>query len=239
MADYEQNVKHPKIPYQGTYPNLHVSQGADGHQIIRSLEPGKESYFEVQPSGSYEGHYQDGTSVSVGVGKSYEYGGDGKSSTIDGHHDAKVSGTMRTNSDGGRSSETAGDQYSGGSGTSINGTNDSAMTHSTGDIFHTSEGNHVTDHTGHVHHNVTGDLVSSVKGNKMEIINGEWGINSQDGNVDIQVDGGKFRLFDVGDILIESTTKITLKVGTSTIVITPSTIEIMAQGGSGRIDINK
>jgi len=41
------------------------------------------------------------------------------------------------------------------------------------------------------------------------------------------------------NITVTSPTQIKLQVGTSYILITPNTIEIMAKGGSGRIDINK
>jgi hypothetical protein len=71
------------------------------------------------------------------------------------------------------------------------------------------------------------------------MIKGEYGIHISEGNFDTQIDSGKARIWASDDILIESTSKITLKVGDSTIVITANSIQIMAEGGSGRIDINK
>ena len=56
----------------------------------------------------------------------------------------------------------------------------------------------------------------------------------QDKNLDFQADSGKARIKTGSDILIESDSKITLKVGGSTIVITPSNITIK----SARIDFN-
>lgn len=235
--EYEEgsNQKHPKIKYEGVYPNLHVTQRADGSQEIRSLEPGKECFFVVQPSGSYTGYGPDGAEVSVSVGKKHDYAADGTSSTTDGHADSKVSGTSRTNTDGGTSSETGGNQYSGSGGHSVNGTQGSQINSSTsGDSFNTTEGSIVTDHTGNVNHNITGDFVEQITGNKVEIINGEYGLNNQGGNVDIKLDSGKYRLKAADDILIDSDTKITLKVGGSTIVITPDNITIT----SARVDIN-
>ena len=231
-TDY--NVKHPKLPYEGNYPNLHVSQDAAGGQIIKSLEPGSEAYFEVQPSGSYSGHGPDGARVEVVVGKTHGYHGDGHSQTIDGQADQKVGGSMRSNSDGGRSSETAGDSYSGGGGHSVQGSGDSQVGHSSGDVFATTEGNHTTQHDGNVMHSMNGDMVMQITGNKHEMISGEWGLNNQGGNMDIQVDAGKFRLFVGNDILIQSTTSITLMVGSSIINITPSGIVIKAS----KVDVN-
>ena len=231
-TDY--NVKHPKLPYLGTYPNLHVSQDAAGFQTIKSLEPDNEALFHVTPTGSYEGHGPDGAKVEVVVGKTHGYHGDGHSQTIDGFADQKVSGSMRSNSDGGRSSETGGDNYSGGGGHQVSGSGDSQVTHSSGDVFATTEGSHTTQHDGDVHHSMNGDMVSQITGNKHEIITGEWGLNNQGGNMDVQVDLGKVRLFAGNDILIESTTTITLKVGSSIINITPSGIVIKAS----KVDIN-
>jgi hypothetical protein len=232
MTDY--NVKHPKLPYDGNYPNMHVYQDASGYMTVRSLEPGKEAGFEVQPTGSYSGNGPDGARVEAVVGKTHTYHGDGHSQTIDGEQDHKVAGNQRSNSDGSRSSETAGDSYSGGGGHSVHASNDSHAMHTNGDSFNTTEGDHVTDHTGDIHYSVTGDYIHSVTGHKIEIVNGEYGINSQDGNMDIQLDNGNFRKHVNGTILIESTQKITFKVGGSTITMTPDNITIV----SNRVDIN-
>jgi hypothetical protein len=220
-AGYEEgsNQKHPKIKYEGTYPNLHVTQGADGSQIIRSLEPGKEAVFHIEPSGSYEGHGPDGQKVSVSVGKEHSYNAEGTSTTTDGHSDSKTGGSARTNTDGGSSSETGGNQFSGGGGLSVNGTKGSQINSATsGDSFETTEGNIVTDHTGHVNHNITGDCVSQVTGHKMDMITGEYGIHVSGGNMDIAVDGGDYK--------VESPTKILFVVGKSSILIEPAKITI-------------
>jgi hypothetical protein len=232
---YDSNQKHPKIEYKGTYPNLHVTQGLDGYQIIRSLEPGSESFFEIFPSGNYRGHGPDGQQVDVTVDKKHEYNGDGKSSTTDGHHDEKVGGSHRQNVDGGAHKEVAGNQYHGGGGVVVSGSQDSHI-HSvtSGDHFHTTEGDMITDHTGNVNHNITGDLVQQVTGNHYEMITGEFGINNQGGSTDITTDSGSTRIFSGSDILIESNIKIVLKVGSSTITIASGNITLK----SPRIDLN-
>ena len=235
-TDY--NVKHPKLPYEGNYPNLHVSQDAAGNQIVKSLEPGKEAYFEIMASGSYYGHAADGSKTEVVVGKTHQYHADGVSKTADGHVDEKVSGSARSNSDGGRSSENGGDSYSGGSGHTISATQDSGVSHSSGDIFHTSEGNHVTQHDGNINHAVTGDMVEAVNGHKMEIITGEYGINIQSGNFDVQTNDGKTRIKSSDAILIDSDTSITLQVCGTSITITGSGI-VINSGGDTTIKSSK
>ena len=230
---YDPNNAHPKIPFLGKYPNLHVFQD-HAQQILKSLEPGKESLFHVLPTGNYTGHGPDGAEVNVTVGKQHSYNADGHSSTTDGHQDSKVSGTKRDATEGGHHSETAGNKYEGGGGTKIEATKDSQINHSDGDGFHVTEGNLITDHTGSVNHNYTGDLVQQVTGHKVDMINGEYGVHISSGNYDMQLDDGKARVRASNDILIESDTKITLKVGGSTITITPSNITI----NSARVDIN-
>jgi type VI secretion system secreted protein VgrG len=233
-TEYDPNNAHPKIPFKGTYPNLWVTQRADGSQEIRSLEPGQESFFVVQPTGNYTGHGPDGAEIKVTVGKQHSYNADGTSQTTDGHTDTKISGSNRSSIAGSDHSETAGNKYSGGGGVCVVGTKGSQITHSDGDVFHVSEGNIVTDHTGSVNHNYTGDFVDQVNGNKVNMIKGEYGVNISEGNYDMQIDAGKARMWASDDILIESTSKITLKVGGSTIVIEPSVITIK----SAKVDIN-
>ena len=233
--DYKENESHPKIDFQGEYPNLQVSQDAAGNQSIKSIEPGKESSFEVKPSGSYEGHGPDGAKVSVTVGKEHKYNADGVSSVADGHSDTKVSGSSRSTVAGGSHSETGGNKYDGAGGASVSGSGDSQINHSSGDGFSITEGNLVTDHTGHVNHNYNGDYVEVTNGHKVTIVNGENGITVQSGNMDTQVSDGKYRVKASDEITIDSDTKIILKVGSSTVVITPSGVTITAS----KVDFKK
>lgn len=231
MADYDPNQKHPKIDYEGEYPNLHVTQGVDGHQLIRSLEPGKESFFQVEPTGNYTGYGPQGQRVSVAVGKTHDYVAGGSSSTVDGHADVKVGSTMRTNVDGGMEQEIGGSVYEGAGGVVISGSLDSKVDASVGgDGFHVTEGNIVTDHTGDVNHNVSGSLVQQVTGDRADMVGSDWAISVQGGSLDAQVDSGKVRVKAAQDILIESDTKITLKVGGSYMEMTPNKIVIYTPG---------
>jgi hypothetical protein len=245
-TEYDPNEAHPKIPYKGTYPNLHVTQRADGSQELRSLDPDNEAYFEVQPTGNYTGHGPDGAEVSVTTGKKHAYHADGVSSTVDGHNDVKISGSNRATVSGADHQEIAGNKYLGGGGVVVISSDDSQMHHSSGDVHHTTDGELISEHTGSVHHSTDGDTVIQYKGNLMEMITGEYGVNMSGGNLDIQLDTGKARMkiasdFKIdsdatstyhskGDILIESESQITLKVGGTTIVITSSGIK--ATGGA-------
>jgi hypothetical protein len=226
MAD-SKNAKHPDSTFDTEYPYNQATITRGGHEFHINDAPGKESLRWAHTKGSYIEINHEGRLVQAVVDKSYQYNADGVSVTVDGHSDTKTSGTVRDNSDGARSSETGGNIYTGGGGISIHGTQDSSISSSAGgDKFETTSGNIVTDHEGSVNHNITGDFVECITGNKSEILMGDWAFNNQSGSVDMQIDSGKFRLFDASDILIESQTKITFKVGSSIIVMKSDGISI-------------
>jgi hypothetical protein len=204
IEDYDPNTAHPKIPYKGTYPNLHVTQRADGSQELRSLDPDNEAFFEVEASGNYKGHGPDGAEVSVTTGKKHSYHADGVSSTVDGHQDIKVSGSSRSTIEGAAHQEIASNMYVGGGGSVLISSDDSQMHHSSGDVHHTTEGQLITEHTGSVHHSTDGDTVIQYKGNLLEMITGEYGVNMSGGNLDIQLDSGKARLKVASDLLVDT-----------------------------------
>lgn len=222
---YNPNTKHPKIEFKGKYPNLWVDTFPDGHQTLRSLQPGQESFFAVEPAGNYTGHGPSGQKVSVTVDKEHEYGADGKSSTLDGHSDSKVAGTSRSNVDKSASSETGGNKYEGSGGHHISGARSSKMDASTGgDHYQTTAGNITTDHDGDKHQNISGDVVEQVHGNKVTIVGNDIAINNQGGSVDFKIDKGKYRLKAADEIIFDSDTKITFRVGSSSIVMEKSGI---------------
>jgi type VI secretion system secreted protein VgrG len=223
----DKNQKHPKIDLEGEYPYVHVDTGADGHQVIRSLYPDKETVFYVEPTGNYEGHSRDGDKVSVNVGKAYDYSADGTSKTVDGHADTKVSGTSRTNVALSTSAETGSDENKGIGGNVIEASRGSKIQASTqGDNFQKTKGNIVTSHEGDKHEEIRGDQVVSVTGHKVDLVNGEFAVHVPSGNMDVRVDSGKYRLKAGSDILIESSSSITIKVGSSTIVVQDGMITI-------------
>lgn len=251
----DSNKKHPLIKFTGRYPNIYVTQGIDGYQNIRSLEPGSEAFFEIFTSGSYRSHGPSGEEVRVTMGKKHEYGADGASSTFDGHVDEKIGATKRSNVDGSRHAETAGNISEAGGGVKIEGIKDSKIEAQTkGDKYGTTKGNVVTEHTGNVHTVTIGDVVNVYKGNFHETVSdGDAGINVQQGSLDTKINAGKMR-YDVaqnisiishdqinmlvdkgaGTISAKALTKITLEVGGSKIEISEGGIKMTAP----RIDLN-
>ena len=234
MAD-DANTAHPESTFGIEYPYNIATITRGGHEFHINDTPGKESIKIYHTNGTYWEINETGRVVNNVVGKQYQYNADNVATTMDGHNDTKVYGTQRTNIDGSTSSETGGNEYSGTSGITVNGNKGSVYNASTeGDRFDTTKGNVVTDHEGSVNYNITGDFVQQTTGNRAEMIDGEMSFNVQGGNMDTQVDGGKYRVKADGEILIESDVKITLKVGKSTITMLPSKITVI----SPKIDLN-
>lgn len=110
-----------------------------------------------------------------------------------------------------------------------------AVVGSSGDEYQYTSGDRTVRHDGNQFHHNDQDFMSTTGGTKYEVVkNGEWGLHVQSGNWDIQVDSGQGRLFVQNPLLIESPTKITFKVGGSTITMEPSKITLV----SARIDHN-
>ena len=100
--------------------------------------------------------------------------------------------------------------------------------------YSTSQGDVVEEHSGNFHISYEQDFISAIKSNMITMVNeGDYALNIQAGNYDAQI-AQKARIYASNDILIESATKITLKVGSSSIVVTPANVTII----STRIDLN-
>ena len=90
-----------------------------------------------------------------------------------------------------------------------------------------TQGNDNEKVTGSKNCSVEGDCFNSTGESRYDIVkNGEYGINVQSGNMDIQLDSGKAR--------IDASQEILLTCGSSYIMIRPDRIEIVAD----RIDLN-
>lgn len=179
--------------------------------------------------------------TNLRVGNEFSYYSDSTSNHTDGHQDNNSESTIRENSEGDRgiSAKT----------TYVVSTEDLiktvggietnfVMAASESWSAHGTDGDHVEEHSGNWHQAFEKDRVTAIKNNEITMVeDGDYALHVQSGNWDTHI-AQKARLYADNDILIESATKIVLKVGASTITITPSNIEILADGGSGRIDLN-
>lgn len=166
--------------------------------------------------------------------ESRSYNSGGSSKTTDGHQDSaalEAKGSSRENFAGDKGSAAKGQQYKGAGETSIDGSKDGGYSNHNGDTYSTTTGNRISEHTGNTASHHEGAKTQSVTGNKHNSVKGEYGIHVQGGNMDIKVDSGKFQVKSDAVLTIESVAEIILKVGGSTVTITPSGITIKTTSG--------
>ena len=218
-------------------------------------KPEESSRVEFRHDGSFIANEYDDekkglTNQLTHEDRSYVSGGSSKNT--DGHNDVKVHATGREDVKGDYGRSTGGDQYDGTGGKVIAGAKEGSFTNDAdGNTYKTSKGDVVSEHTGSNFSSLEGDQISSVKGNKIDIVSdGEYQTHVQGGNMDTRVESGKLQIYSgdnmnvntaaqaeyrsIGDMLITSDSKITIKVGGSEIIITSDNITIK----SARIDLN-
>lgn len=251
----DSNKKLPNVPTidSGTKPisRLEIIQRPDGKGSVTysptELDEIEQYSFEEiwSPMGSFEtraSHNKTELKTSLNFEtRGYNIGG--HSTTHETHSETYVQDTRKVTVEGDNSKEigrnnyevTAGQKVS----SSLEGTiENSAAGASEAPTYKLSEGDVIQEHSGHYHQAFGGDKVQTVTGNKLTMIKaGDYGCHVQGGSWDTQVSSNG-RIYTSKDLLIESATKITLKVGTSTIVITSSNVEIIANSKSGKIYLN-
>jgi len=227
------------------YPYYSSEQDVNGNKTVTSRIPGdKGSDFSENYSstGSYEAveaHPERGeirTKLNSGDVMSYTAGG--SAVNVDGHMDQSVRSTSRSSVTGdhsiqiGRNSSSfvAGQEVLARGGPQIARGAPGSDTKT----YNSSGGDIVNEHTGNYHEAYRKNLVTSITKNAVTMVNeGDYALHVQAGNYDAHIKS-KARIYADDDILIESASKITLKVGGSTIVITSSGIDMDAP----RIDLN-
>ena len=241
------NAKSPKAYYNDnkadpTYP--FVSRTADelGRVFTTYADPDKpkEAYEEIiHHNGGFDikqSNDEKGLHNSLAPGESRSYTGGGSSRHSDGHTDDATSSSSIGTFDVDRGRTAGGDTFNGSGGRNVGGSQASYYQHNgtDGESYETTSGNVITHHEGDRNNNTEGDTVNSYVGNKYTIISsssngkgvGEYGIHVQDGNMDTQLDNGQYRVASAKDMTFISTTKITIQVGTSSIVMEPGKITI-------------
>lgn len=247
-------IKLPQVPSKATsnkpLVDIEVVQRPDGqgslfYSPIDHSEAKADSFEEHwTPMGSYktrESHSRTELTTSLG----YEYRGlniGGSSETIEGSKESYVRDTRKTTTEGDVAIETGRNQHIvvAGLETQVKklGAVVSTVGSSDAPTYDLHEGDRIQRTTGDVHKAVENDEVKVVGGNKILMVkDGDYAAHVQSGGWDTKVTK-KTKLFSGTDLLIQSATKITLRVGTSSIVITPNNIEIIAQNSSGIIDLN-
>lgn len=246
MADSQSSLEKPddnaKLPKKSPlnrlkgaeYPNIHGHSDILGGSQYHHLDP------ENPDAAASEHIHHDGTYHTKEVsqdkkGFHFELNHEVRRYISGGgslHHDGQQDETGKSNKHQDHAMDTShgagGNQYKGAGGKQIGGSKEGSFHHNTdGNSISASKGDVVENHEGNRHVKHEGDQVHAVIGNRVDMVQGEYGTHVQGGgNYDTQVDSGKLRLKSGQDMLFESDSKITIKVGSSTIVIESGTITI-------------
>ena len=250
MADPYLNKKSPQDPTEAKksepeYPWMSGNSDRNGRYQIAYADPDKpnESFDQTfNHDGSNKTNLaldgkDEGVSFSL-ENHSIGYSKGGKTTTSEGHSDNR-SRSSRENNEGGKNLNVAGDNGKavGGSDSSSSGGGRAIGTSgkSQADNYRYVSGDNTVRYDGNEFVHRDGSSMTTIGDTKYEVVKGgEWGLHVQSGNFDIQVDSGQGRLFVQQPLLVESPTKITFKVGGSTITMEPGQITLV----SARIDHN-
>lgn len=205
-----------------------------------SLDPNKKLFEEDYNSMGYYTTSQDheeGPLQTKFSNHERNYAAAGVTNNADSHTDNTTESTSHTASKGDSGSQTGGNTYSSTAGMEIN-VNQNSVNLSNGGSrsvkMDLSNGDKILNHTGNYHANYEDDHITSIKNNDMRMVSdGDHALHVQKGNYDVDIKG-LARIFSEDEMLIESLTKITIKVGNSTIILRPDNIEL----DSPRIDLN-
>jgi hypothetical protein len=239
----ETNNKLPKpapMTVKPEYPYVYEEQTLNGKKITRHDNPNKpEESFEstFNHDGSFETKQISEDYKGLTTGLSHEartYVSGGSSSHIDGNHDTSVESTSNENVKGDKSSG-VGKTLMTGAERAVGGTSEGSFHNdANGNTYKTSQGDMISEHTGSEYNSVDGDKCISISGNRIEMVDGECSLHVQSGNMDTRVESGKAQIYSLSDMTFESASKITLKVGTTTIVISSGEITATVGGINGK-----
>ncbi len=249
MANPKDSVKSPSDPWSTkkivpTYPNVFGERGPCGETTIKysdRSDVGKYSKQSIEATGSFTHLSADSEEKenisSMSVGNVFDYVADGKTSQTDGHVDENTMSTWRRNAMGdiGESGRQSLIAYTNG-GAHVYGAAKTEVVAGGSSTFSAlgTFGDQVCEHSGNCHESFEKDKVQVIAGNKITMVEGgDYAVHVQSGNYDAHIQQ-KGRIYSSSDLLIESGSKITLKVGGSTIVITSGGIKMV----SPRIDLN-
>lgn len=196
--------RHPPSSYDAKYPMNRVRVTESGHELHFDDTPGAERIREAHKSGSYREVSANGRIVEMTVASHHTYVKHGYTVTVDMNHDHKVGGSARSSVSGDSHSETKGNSTS-----SVDGDHKQIV-----------GGDHVSAVRGDSVHGVTGQTIMKI-GKGIQV--------KGDSDIKSKIDGGAELQFGK-DLVISSETKIVLKVGGSTVTITPSDIVFEAAG---------
>lgn len=236
MVDTNKRAATPDIEDNQQLSFMHLFiQGNDAGKVSLEYFNPKESSLTTSLALDYNGGHsfsQPGINQTVNADQVNQYNSKGAGRFTDGNINETGEGTRNDVTKGDINNESGGTAYSGsqmsiggskGGGASI--LHDTVYTVAKKDIVATVEGSEFSE--------IQGDNIRSTTGNKYDIVSkGEYGIHVQGGNMDVNVQKSKFKVFSGNHLMLESLTRIQLKVGDCGIIIEPDHIYILGGGVS-------
>lgn len=223
------------------YPYFRVVETTNGKKIVSYDNPNKPNEaweYTFGHGGDYRTNQIDENFKGLTTELKHQchsYISEGCSEQNDGHNDKNKELTDNDNTKGDKQSA-SGKTSMEGSEKKISATSQGSFNAATeGNSYEFVKGDRLSNREGSEYSSIEGDEVKSVTGSKIQIVQeGEFQTHVQSGNMDTRVEAGKTKIYSSDEIILESQTKITLKVGSSTIVIDGSSITIV----SPKIDLN-
>lgn len=186
------NKRHPESTFEAEYPYNQSTITRGGHEIHINDTPGKESLRIAHTKGSYVEIDRDGRTVLNSAGGGYYYFSNSFTTTVDGHHDVKVSGVQNVNVDGSVNEATAGNRYMNAGGDLVLGVGGTFVNEVVNDKYEDVGGSLTTAVAFSESKSVGFDSTQLVGGVKQDIVGGPWSV-SAGGNIEIVAPTGDIR----------------------------------------------
>lgn len=182
------NARNPVSTFEAEYPYNQSTITRGGHEIHINDTPDKESLRIAHTRGSYVEIDKDGRTVVNSSGGGYYYFSNSFTTTVDGHHDVKVSGVQNVNVDGSMNEATAGNRYMNAGGDIVFGVGGALSTTVVNDKYESVGGDETTGVTGAEYRSIGAESVTYIGGVKQEVLGNDWSVTAK-GNIEILGDG--------------------------------------------------
>lgn len=184
------NRRHPETTFKADYPYNQATITRSGHEIHINDTPDNESLRIAHTKGSYVELDKDGRTVVNSVGKAYYYMCDGFTTTVDGHNDLKVRGSMNINVDESVNEQVGKNKYTSYGGSLLVGVGENLTQTVVSDKFESIGGNETSYVDKSEYRGIGGDSVTQISGVKSEILEKDWSVSSG-GNIEFVGSGHK------------------------------------------------
>ena len=244
MASKDNNKKLPETDHKETYPWCQATQYLCGHEEIWNNTPDHESIRQLHAFGTFKEWGPDGAERKLVPKTRHKIVAQGQSTSVEGPHDVLNVATFRHS--------THNDHYGEVGGHIVSASYQSAVHVAKGDFHHITPKTIISTQDDLVHHigddeNETshhmynaGDHTQFTGKNHYHYVDGEHGTYLPKGNMDIQLDKGKYRAKSGDDMAFISDKKINTTSTKDTTLQSKAKFDVISKeniGVTGEADI--